>query len=98
MIIFDYLLLNELQFSTALFMDLFLLLSGLIGFTKCRQWIEGGAWGFSILAGSIDLAIFISRTVGLPTTVFGLQVLAVRAIIGFVLCTSPCPASASRSN
>ena len=88
MIILDYFLLNEPQFSTALFTGLFLLLSSAIGFVLRRQWIEGGAWGFLILAGSADLAIFISRTVDLPTTIFGLLVLAVSAIITFVLRTS----------
>jgi len=88
MIILDYFLLNDPQFSTALFTGLFLLLSGAIGFTLRRLWIEGAAWGFLILAGSADLAIFISRTLELPTTVFGPLVLAICAIIVFVLRTS----------
>ena len=85
MIILDYFLLNEPQFSTAIFTGLFLLFSGFIGFTLRCQSIEGGAWGFLILAGSSNLAVFISRMVDLPTTIFGVLVLAIAAILTLVL-------------
>jgi hypothetical protein len=85
MIILDYFLLNEPQFSTALYTGLFLLLSAIIGIALRRLWVEGTVWGFMVLAGSADLAIFISRALELPTSIFGPLVVAICAVIIFVL-------------
>lgn len=84
MIILDYFLLNEPQFSTALFTGFFLLLSGIIGLALRRPWIVGAVWGFLILAGSADLALFISRSLGLSTSLFGILVALLCAVIVFV--------------
>lgn len=83
MIILDYFLLNEPQFTTALYTGLFLLLSAIIGLALRRRWVEGATWGFLILAGSADLAIFISRGLALPTTFFGPLVAAIG--VGLIL-------------
>jgi hypothetical protein len=85
MIILDYFLFNEPQFSTALFTGLFLMLSGIIGFVLRRLWIEGATWGFLILAGSANLAIYISRSLELPTSGFGPLVLLICALLVMVL-------------
>ncbi len=87
MIILDYFLLNAPQFTTALYTGLFVVLSGILGVALRRRWIEGAAWGFLVLAGSADLAIFISRSLDLPTAIFGLLVAAICGAIIFLLRT-----------
>ena len=75
MIIFDYFLLNEPQLTTALFTASFLLLSAIIGVSLGRQWVEGTVWGFLVLCGSSNLAIYLSRAFDLSTNWFGWLVL-----------------------
>ena len=81
MIFLDYFFLNEPQFTTALFTGLFLLISTFIGINLGRQWVEGTVWGFLVLSGSANLAVFLSRGFDLPTSWYGILVLIIVLVI-----------------
>ena len=85
MIILDYFFFGDPQLITALFTGLFLLLSAIIGVILRRRWVEGAVWGFLVLSGSANLAIFLSRAFELSTNWFGFLVLLYVLIICFII-------------
>ncbi len=85
MIILDYFFFRDPQLITALCTGLFLLLSACIGAILRRQWVEGAVWGFLILSGSANLAIFLSRAFELSTDWFGFLVLIFVLVICFII-------------